>query len=157
MVQEVRQQFSDWASQVVRLYKGQSHVEIEWTVGPIPIEYNKTYTHIRLRYYYDKFYYYRDGIGKEIINRVETGVPSRGLFYTDSNGRQTLQRRRDYRLTWPLDITEPVSENYYPINSHIYLSDDAVAPTMMVAMVNDRSQGGTSLRDGSLELMVVFH
>jgi len=37
-VQEVHQVFSKWASQVVRLYKGQRYVEIEWTVGPIPIQ-----------------------------------------------------------------------------------------------------------------------
>lgn len=37
LVSEVYQQFSDWASQVVRVYKGQSDVEIEWTVGPIPV------------------------------------------------------------------------------------------------------------------------
>jgi len=36
-VQEVRQVFGDWASQVVRLYNGTKHLEIEWTVGPIPI------------------------------------------------------------------------------------------------------------------------
>jgi hypothetical protein len=39
LVSEVYQQFSDWASQVVRVYKGQSDVEIEWTVGPIPVGY----------------------------------------------------------------------------------------------------------------------
>jgi hypothetical protein len=38
-VQEVHQKFSDWATQVIRLYKGQADVEIEWTVGPVPIEY----------------------------------------------------------------------------------------------------------------------
>ena len=37
LVSEVYQQFSDWANQVVRVYKGHSHVEIEWTVGPIPV------------------------------------------------------------------------------------------------------------------------
>ena len=38
LVSEVHQKFSEWASQVVRIYKGQTHVEIEWTVGPIPVE-----------------------------------------------------------------------------------------------------------------------
>ena len=37
-VQEVRQVFSPWVTQSVRLYKGQSYAEVEWTVGPIPIE-----------------------------------------------------------------------------------------------------------------------
>ena len=36
-VQEIRQVFSAWASQVIRIYADERHVEIEWTVGPIPI------------------------------------------------------------------------------------------------------------------------
>ena len=39
LVEEARQVFSDWYSQVVRLYKGEKYAEFEWTVGPIPIEY----------------------------------------------------------------------------------------------------------------------
>ncbi|XP_046463564.1 lysosomal alpha-mannosidase-like [Daphnia pulex] len=133
LVSEVYQQFSDWASQVVRVYKGQSDVEIEWTVGPIPVG---------------------DGIGKEIVSRVTTQIPSGGRFYTDSNGRQTLLRRRDFRPTWTLDVTEPVSGNYYPINSHIYVTDSEQNAGAVLALVNDRSQGGTSLKDGQIELMV---
>lgn len=38
LVSEVHQKFNEWASQVIRIYRGQTHVEIEWTVGPIPIE-----------------------------------------------------------------------------------------------------------------------
>lgn len=37
LVQEVHQNFSAWCSQVVRLYRGQRHLELEWTVGPIPV------------------------------------------------------------------------------------------------------------------------
>ena len=31
------QEFSPWVQQVVRLWAGARHVEIDWTVGPIPI------------------------------------------------------------------------------------------------------------------------
>jgi lysosomal alpha-mannosidase len=134
LVQEVHQQFSDWASQIVRIYKGQTDIEIEWTIGSIPVD---------------------DGVPKEIINRVVTGIPSQERFYSDSNGRQTLMRQRDFRPTWTYKVVEPVSGNYYPINSHIYLTDrEQENANIVLALVNDRSQGGTSLRDGELELMV---
>lgn len=83
-----------------------------------------------------------------------TQIPSAGRFYTDSNGRQTLLRRRNNRPTWQLNVSEPVAGNYYPINSHIYITDDEQKPSALVALINDRSQGGTSLNDGQIELMV---
>lgn len=39
LVQEVHQNFSSWCSQVIRLYPGQRHLELEWMVGPIPMQY----------------------------------------------------------------------------------------------------------------------
>lgn len=39
LVQEVHQNFSAWCSQVVRLYRRQRHLELEWMVGPIPVKY----------------------------------------------------------------------------------------------------------------------
>ncbi|XP_066472931.1 lysosomal alpha-mannosidase [Tiliqua scincoides] len=129
VVEELYQEFSNWCSQVVRLYAGQPFVELEWTVGPIPIG---------------------DKNGKEIISRFQTNLKTAGLFYTDSNGREILERRRDYRPTWNLSQTEPVAGNYYPVNSRIYIKDEKIQLTVLT----DRSQGGSSTRDGSLELMV---
>ncbi|XP_012923864.1 lysosomal alpha-mannosidase isoform X5 [Heterocephalus glaber] len=129
LVQEVHQKFSAWCSQVVRLYPGQRHLELEWTVGPIPVG--------------DKW-------GKEVISRFDTPLKTLGSFYTDSNGREVLKRRRDYRPSWKLNQTEPVAGNYYPVNSRIYITDGK----MQLTVLTDRSQGGSSLRDGSLELMV---
>ncbi|XP_075400979.1 lysosomal alpha-mannosidase-like [Tenrec ecaudatus] len=130
LVQEVHQKFSEWCYQVVRLYPGQRHLELEWTVGPIPM--NKNH------------------FGKEIISRFDTVLKTGGRFYTDSNGREIVERRRDYRPTWNLNQTEPVAGNYYPVNSRIYITDG----NMQLTVLTDRSQGGSSLKDGSLELMV---
>ncbi|XP_042638582.1 lysosomal alpha-mannosidase-like [Orycteropus afer afer] len=129
LVQEVHQNFSAWCSQVVRLYPGQRHLEMEWTVGPVPLE---------------------NDFGKEIISRFDTMLDTHGRFYTDSNGREILERRRDYRPTWNLNQTDPVSGNYYPVNSRIYIMDR----NMQLTVLTDRSQGGSSPHDGSLELMV---
>ena len=38
LVNEVYEQFSPWASQVTRMYKDADYVEVEYTVGPIPIK-----------------------------------------------------------------------------------------------------------------------
>ncbi|NXH38318.1 MA2B1 mannosidase, partial [Dicaeum eximium] len=129
LVQELHQNFSAWCSQVLRLRPGQPYLELEWTVGPIPVS---------------------DGLGKELISRFETPLRTAGRFYTDSNGRQVLERRRDYRPTWNLSQSEPVAGNYYPVNTRIFIKDQKVQLTVLT----DRSQGGSSVLDGSLELMV---
>lgn len=130
LVQEVYQNFSSWCSQVVRLYSDQRYVELEWTVGPIPVE--------------------DDDVGKEVISRFDTNLQTGGLFYTDANGRQILQRRRNSRKTWAFHQTEPVAGNYYPVNSRIFIKDKNIQLTVLT----DRSQGGSSIVDGSVELMV---
>ncbi len=94
--------FNDWASQQFNLYEGLSTVEVEWSVGPIPID---------------------DDIGKEAIARYDTDIASASKYYTDANGREVLERIRDYRPTWNYTVLENVSANYYPINSRIWIKD----------------------------------
>ncbi|XP_069699537.1 lysosomal alpha-mannosidase-like [Periplaneta americana] len=131
IVDEIHQTFSDWASQVVRIYHEENHVEFEWLVGPIPTD---------------------DGIGKEVVSQFTTNLDTQGLFYTDSNGRELLERKRDFRPTWDLDLQEPISGNYYPITSKILIRD--VTKGLEFAVLNDRAQGGSSILDGQVELMV---
>jgi len=59
----------------------------------------------------------------EIIFRLDTDINSQDEFYTDINGRGEIKRKRDYRETWELNQTEPVSGNYYPVNSKIRIQD----------------------------------
>lgn len=94
--------FNNWASQEISLYDDGKMVEVEWTVGPIPID---------------------DHIGKEIILRYDTDIQSQSKYYTDANGREVLERIRDYRPTWNYTKAENVSGNYYPINSRIWIKD----------------------------------
>ncbi|KAI4882355.1 hypothetical protein NFI96_027804, partial [Prochilodus magdalenae] len=129
VVQEVRQQFSPWVSQVVRLYEDSRELELEWTVGPIPVN---------------------DGLGKEVITRFDSNIASAGYFYSDSNGREVLERRKDYRPTWDLKQTEPIAGNYYPINSRAFIKDGKAQLTV----VTERSQGVSSIYNGSLEIML---
>ena len=97
-------------------------------------------------------FFFSDDIGKEVISRFTTDLQTNGLFYTDSNGRELLERKRNYRPTWNLDLTERQSGNYYPVTSRILIRD--TVRQQEVAVLNDRSQGGSSLNDGQMELMV---
>lgn len=72
-------------------------------------------------------------------------------FYTDSNGLEMQKRVQDYRPTWNLKTTEKVTDNYYPINSAISITD--VNSKRRMTVMNDRSQGGTSIAPGTIELM----
>lgn len=114
---------------MVRVYKNESHAEFEWMVGEIPID---------------------DNIGREIVTRFDTDIKSNSVFYTDSNGREMIQRRRNHRETWNVELNETVSGNYYPITARIAIEDE----NTRLAILNDRAQGGSSMTDGSIEIMV---
>ncbi|XP_058107981.1 alpha-mannosidase-like isoform X3 [Magnolia sinica] len=129
LVDEVHQQFNPWIYQVTRLYKDKDHAEVEFTIGPIPVD---------------------DGVGKEVITRMTANMATDRTFYTDSNGRDFLKRVRDYRTDWPLEVTQPVAGNYYPISLGIYMLDGKSELSVLV----DRAIGGASIQDGELELML---
>lgn len=129
LVDEVHQIFNEWISQVVRIYKTEKYVEFEWLVGPIPID---------------------DDVGKEIVSRFTTDINNDGVFYTDSNGREMIRRKKDTRGTWNLEVNEPIAGNYYPINAKIVVEEGF----KRLAIMTDRSQGGSSMVDGTLEIMV---
>lgn len=106
--------YNDWASFEVILHPESLDIEIEWTVGPIAID---------------------GGIGKEVIMRYDTDIKSEATFYTDANGREVLQRIRDYQPTWNYTVTEPVSGNYYPIASRIWIKDSTRQFTVLTGIV----------------------
>ena len=91
-------------------------------------------------------------IGKEVIVKFSSDLKSEKIFYTDANGREMIKRVRDFRETWKLNQSEEVAGNYYPVNSRIYLRDEKAGN--QITLMTDRSQGGSSIEDGSLELMV---
>ncbi|KAJ4729554.1 Alpha-mannosidase [Melia azedarach] len=129
LLDEVHQQLNPWISQITRVYKGKEHAEVEFTIGPIPID---------------------DGIGKEITTQITTTMKTNKTFYTDSNGRDFIKRVRDFRTDWDLQVNQPIAGNYYPVNLGIYMQDDDTELSVLV----DRSVGGSSLVDGQIELML---
>ncbi|XP_011498322.1 PREDICTED: lysosomal alpha-mannosidase [Ceratosolen solmsi marchali] len=131
IVEEIHQVLSSWISQVIRIYKGKDYVEFDWLVGPIPIE---------------------DNIGKEIITKYSSNLNNNAEFLTDSNGREMLKRKLNYRPTWNITLQEKVSGNYYPITTKISIQDANTNETFSVLI--DRAQGGSSLNNGEIELML---
>jgi len=130
IVTEIHTEFVvPWIKQITRITSGQPHVDIEYTIGPIPID---------------------DGKGKEIVTRFITGIENNGIFHTDSNGREFISRKRSARQSFEYEEFEPIAGNYYPVNAAIFLEDAKLA----MAVLPDRSQGGSSVSDGVLELMV---
>ncbi|UYV68492.1 MAN2B1 [Cordylochernes scorpioides] len=71
LVTEVHQIFSPWVTQVIRLYNNSQLLELDWVVGPIPVG---------------------DGVGKEVVTRFDSNLLNNGVFYTDLNGREVLNR-----------------------------------------------------------------
>jgi len=130
-IQEVRQQFCDWSQQTVRIVPGSPVVEFEYQIGSVPLS---------------------DGIGKEVITRFTSDLNSDSTWYTDSNGREMIKRVKNHRDTWDYQVNQNVSGNYVPVNAAIYLND--IKDNRQLSIVNDRSQGGASLNNGELELMV---
>ncbi|KAI9121310.1 hypothetical protein K1719_008343 [Acacia pycnantha] len=129
VLDEIHQQLNPWISQTTRIFKEKEHAEVEFTVGPIPVD---------------------DGIGKEIITQFTTKMKTKKTFYTDSNGRDFIRRVQDFRTDWDLQVNQPIAGNYYPVNLGIYVQDSSMELSVLV----DRSMGGSSLVDGQVELML---
>ncbi|XP_066256477.1 lysosomal alpha-mannosidase-like [Euwallacea similis] len=131
IVAEVHQIFNEYISQIIRVNAIDNYVEFDWVVGPIP----------------------RDGTsGIEVVTKYTSDLKSDSTFYTDSNGKELLKRVRDFRPTWKLNLSEPVTGNYYPVTSQISIRDETA--DVDLAVLVDRAQGGSSLNDGEIELMV---
>lgn len=131
IIAEARQTFNEYISQSIRINRIENYIEFDWVIGPLPTN--------ELR-------------GREIVTRYSTNFQSNSSFYTDSNGKEMLKRRINFRPTWKLNVSEPVSGNYYPVTSKITIRDEQ--QHLELAVLNDRAQGGSSLNDGEIELMI---
>ena len=96
--------------------------------------------------------------GWEVVAQFQVeDFHNNGTFYTDSNGLEMQKRILNYRPTWDLvatnyaDSLENVTANYYPIQSALSMKD--ISSERMFTVMNDRSQGGSALSDGTIEFM----
>lgn len=121
---EVQQNITPWISQITRVYPDSDLIEFNFRVGPVPLE--------------------DEGERNEIITRYSLDIDNKGVFYTDSNGRQIMERTRK--------LGEMYSANYYPVTSRIFIQDKE--NDLQMTVFTDRSQGGSSLKDGQIELLI---
>ena len=123
--------------------------------------YRNATAYVRVRYY-DESYgseweVYLSGLpndnhGREVtVNWKALNFDNNKTFYTDSNGLEMQQRILNYRPSFNFSSFEQTSGNYYPINSAIAIIDEKA--NLQMTVLNDRSQGGSSLQQGRLELM----
>ena len=126
---EVIQKFDNWVTQTARVLPGQDTVELEWTVGPVPLN---------------------DNVSKEVFSRFSTDIKSGEKWFVDSNGYEVTSRRLNHRDTFNLTVTEPIAGNVVNMNSMIMIEEKARSFMVM----NDRSQGGVSLRSGEVDVFL---
>ena len=72
-------------------------------------------------------------------------IENNGEFYTDENSLELMKRTKKDGY-FGMDVPA----NYYPITSMISVRDASASMTVL----NDRSQGGTSLKQGRVELAI---
>lgn len=90
--------------------------------------------------------------GKEVVAYWQViDFSNDKTFYTDSNGLEMQKRTLNKRTGWTLDTIEKASSNYYPINSAIAIK--SAYSFNQVTVMNDRSQGGSVLQNGGIEIM----
>jgi len=93
-----------------------------------------------------------DNKGREVVAKWNfDGIDNEDVFYTDSNGLEMQRRVKDARPDFTLDTKMKVNDNYYPINSAIAMRD--TTKNVQVTVMNQHSQGGGVIQNGSIELM----
>lgn len=132
-VHEVHQKYDSFVEQVVRVSPASDQVEFEYIVGPIPVG---------------------DHVGKEVVLQYSSDLKNGGVFYTDANGRQMVKRQWNARRHLKLNVTEPISGNYYPINSRIMLKDEA--KKLVMTVLTDRSQVKIRRSKKIIKILIIF-
>ena len=131
VLQYASESISEIYTVIIRMFQHTQVIEFEIKLHGIPIS---------------------DKKGKEVVANWELlGFDNADVFYTDSNGLEMQKRVLNQRPDWNLVTDEKQSSNYYPIQQAIAIRD--TNSTKQMTVMNDRSQGGSVLSSGSIELM----
>lgn len=96
---------------------------------------------------------HEDNLGKEVVATFTAmNFDNTEEFYTDSNTLEMQYRKLNWRPDgFKVKTHQVVASNYYPVGSAIAIRDKDTGRQMTV--MNDRAQGGSSIRNGEIELM----
>ena len=94
-------------------------------------------------------------MGDYVIKFHTDSIQNNGEFFTDSNSLSYVKRRYNPSRKGSRDPWQTYNNNapgnYYPVTHAIFIEDE-VSDQWMVVM-NEHSQGGSSLSEGTVELM----
>jgi len=92
--------------------------------------------------------------GKEMTVTVKLeDLKNDKTYYTDSNGLYYMKRNQDHSYN---NDARDIPLSYFPVVSHISINnenDTEKSNKTSLMILNDRSEGGTSFREGEVELM----
>ena len=106
-VQMIQQRWNDWLSQTWRLNVDETTPEVEWTIGPVAFE---------------------DGLSREVVTKYSTTIRSAGEWWTDANGREFQQRKRNQRSSYNFTVVSDIVANYYPVSRSRLLPNSYTSP-----------------------------
>jgi lysosomal alpha-mannosidase len=93
-------------------------------------------------------------VQQEVTVNFHSDIKNDGEFWTDSNGMEMQKRNLNHRPTWNLTTKEGglnITANMFPVNSAVSIIDKQT--NMQMTVMNDRSQAGSVIVDGRIELM----
>ncbi|EGR31388.1 hypothetical protein IMG5_110930 [Ichthyophthirius multifiliis] len=129
---------------VTIIYMQSPNVDVQIKIYKLQTDYDKNVFELET---YLKEIPISDQQGKEVVLLINTNLVNKDVFYTDSNGLHIQKRKLN-----KYQSDQKVSSNYYPVNTILYIEDEE--KKQRVGLINDRAQGGTSLLNGQLELMI---
>lgn len=120
---------------------------------PFFIKVDHIFDSVEESYFLNRFSFGYSFVLKTNLNNMKED--KKPIFYTDSNGIETIQRKIDsFPYNESANVT--VGANFYPVTSYICIKDENNnnGDENIVTVFNDRPQAGTGLLPGSIILVL---
>ena len=111
-------------------------------------------SYLLINFYFDPIFFQTISVFDKVIEKninvdivllLESNLINNNIFYTDNSGLKMVKRINDKNKN--------TNYNFYPVNKAISIKSEKNIDNKII-IYNDRVQGGATLKDGSLMLMV---